>query len=314
MIAPSVIAQDANKSIRDNVLENENLKSFSGLISANEGVAKVFDGKEPMTLLAPSDSAIESFGSSNFPQDAKEIEKILRYHVVNKAAKVDELVEHKYPNTFLTEGVKLPDKAGQVVVVTPKGNGNATISDGINEANIVEGDLLAQNGVIHVIDTVLMPPRSPSETARSIEELSTFSDTLISKEQLSTVDDAKEITIFAPDNNAFSQLSKSTLESDGMKDILKYHVVKGVFYSRVVTNGTKSKTSEGKDVLITVDGDNVSVNDAKVIRADILTNNGVMHIIDTVLDPNVKSSASSIETFSGVGLSAIAIACVFVFF
>jgi len=314
MIVSSVIAQDANKSLRDNVAENPQLKSLSALISANEGIAKVFSEEGPMTLLAPSDSAIEYFGSSNLPQDAKEIEKILRYHVVNKAANVTELIDHKYPNTFLTEGVNLPDKAGQVVVVTPKGSKNATISDGINEAKIVQGDLAAKDSYIHVIDTVLMPPKSPSETARQVEDLSTYVNTLITKDQLSTIDDAKEITIFAPNNDAFGQLSKSVLESDGIKDILKYHIVKGVLYFRVITNGTKSKTSQGDDVLITVDGEDVSVNGAKVVRADILTNNGVMHIIDTVLDPksksapDAKSSASSIETVSGV----VAFVCVFV--
>jgi len=318
LVISSVVAQDGTKSITDNVVENPRLKSISNLISANPGISKVFNEKDKqMTLLAPSDDAIQDFA---FPQNAEDIEKFLRYHVIDKAAKVKDLIDQQYPHTYLTKDVDLPDDAGQVIVVEPEGSNNATLSDGLNKAKIVDGDLEAKNGFIHIIDKVLTPPNSPSETARKVDDLSTFVNTLITKDQLSIIDDAKEVTIFAPNNDAFNQLPKSTIDSDKIKDILKYHVVKGVLYSRLITNGTRSKTSEGGEVMITVEGDNISINKAKVIRTDILTDNGVMHVIDTVLDPDspeakqAKSSASSIEIFSNLKFNAAAFACVFAFF
>lgn len=318
LVISSVVAQDGTKSITDNIVENPRLKTISSIISANPGISKVFGGKDNMTLLAPSDDAIQDFA---FPQNADDIEKFLRYHVINRAASVKDLTDLQYPNTYLTDDVDLPDDAGQVIVVEPEGSSNnATLSDGLNEAKIVDGDLEANNGFIHVIDKVLTPPKSPSETARQVEELSTFANTLITKDQLSIIDDPKEVTIFAPNNEAFNQLPKSTIDSDKIKDILKYHVVKGVLYARLITNGTRPKTEKGGEVMITVDGDKISVNKAKVIRTDILTDNGVIHIIDTVLDPDspeakqAKSSASSIEIFSNLKLNAAAFACVFVFF
>ncbi|CAI2174086.1 6198_t:CDS:2 [Funneliformis geosporum] len=309
----SVISQDSTKSITDNVIENPKLTTLRNFISANDGLSKVLSGTDQMTILAPSDDAFAALGE-NYPKDSREIESIIRYHIINKVAKVNDLIKTIYPNTLLTEGVKLPDKAGQVVVVRSADKGNATISDGLEKAKIDQPDLEAKNGIIHIIDKVLMPPKGPSDTAKQVSELSTFSQTLSTKDLISDVDGEKEITIFAPNNEAFDKLSRSTFESKDFKDTMKYHIARGVFYSRTVENNTHAKTSQGDKIIITVSGGEVFVNDAKVITADILTNNGVIHVIDTVLDQrSAKSSAGLIKATSGVSLSAAVLFCAFAF-
>lgn len=98
-------------------------------------------------------------------------------------------------------------------------------------------------------------------------------------------------TIFAPNDAAFSKLSKETLENllksenkEKLRDLLKYHVLPGTVLEADVKADTVF-TLSGKPLKITIDGKDVLVNEAKVIKTDIKGSNGVIHIIDTVLVP-----------------------------
>jgi len=102
-------------------------------------------------------------------------------------------------------------------------------------------------------------------------------------------------TVFAPTDKAFAKLPKKTLNAllkapKKLAKILTYHVVSGkVLAKQVVTmNGKKVKTLNGKKVTIAVDKKGVQVNGAKVLKTDILTSNGVIHVIDTVILPPAK--------------------------
>jgi len=96
-------------------------------------------------------------------------------------------------------------------------------------------------------------------------------------------------TVFAPDDDAFAKLPAGTVDSllkdiPKLKDILTYHVVAGKVMSADVAGLTSAKTVQGKELSIdTKDG--VKVNEAKVIKADIEADNGVIHVIDSVLIP-----------------------------
>jgi uncharacterized surface protein with fasciclin (FAS1) repeats len=97
-------------------------------------------------------------------------------------------------------------------------------------------------------------------------------------------------TVFAPSDDAFSKLPSGTVESllediPTLRKILEYHVVSGkVMASDVVDLGTAT-TVLGEDLRITASGSNVKVNDAQVVTPDVEADNGVIHIIDTVLLP-----------------------------
>ena len=97
-------------------------------------------------------------------------------------------------------------------------------------------------------------------------------------------------TVFAPTDDAFAKLPEGTLETlindkETLKKILLYHVVAGEVTSKEVVNLTKAETLAGKNIKIKVIEGSVMINNSKVIGADIMASNGVIHAIDTVLIP-----------------------------
>jgi uncharacterized surface protein with fasciclin (FAS1) repeats len=99
-------------------------------------------------------------------------------------------------------------------------------------------------------------------------------------------------TVFAPTDDAFAKLPEGTLEEllkpenkGKLQDILKYHVVSGEYMAKDVTTMKSAETVNGQSFMITMDGGNVMVDNAKVIKTDIQCSNGVIHVIDTVILP-----------------------------
>ena len=99
-------------------------------------------------------------------------------------------------------------------------------------------------------------------------------------------------TVFAPTNEAFAALPAGTLESllkpenkDKLTSILTYHVVASKVMSSDLSNGQKAKTVEGEPIKVTMNGNGVMINDAKVVEADVWASNGVVHVIDKVILP-----------------------------
>ncbi len=110
-------------------------------------------------------------------------------------------------------------------------------------------------------------------------------------------------TVFAPTDEAFAKLPEGTLETllkpenkDQLVSILTFHVVSGKVLSKDVVNLTAAKTVQGANVAVTIDGHQVKVNDAQVVKADIECTNGVIHVIDSVLLPPAKSAAMNPRT------------------
>lgn len=102
-------------------------------------------------------------------------------------------------------------------------------------------------------------------------------------------------TVFAPTEEAFAKLPKATVDAllkdkKALAEVLTYHVVPGkVLAADVVKmNGKSAKTAQGQKVKIHVSNGTVTINKSKVVQTDILTSNGVIHVIDTVLIPKAK--------------------------
>jgi transforming growth factor-beta-induced protein len=99
-------------------------------------------------------------------------------------------------------------------------------------------------------------------------------------------------TVFAPTDEAFAKLPAGTVESllkpenrDKLKAVLTYHVVPGKVTAAQVTKLKSAKTVQGSDVTIMVSGGKVKVDDATVVKPDVMASNGVIHVIDTVILP-----------------------------
>jgi len=97
-------------------------------------------------------------------------------------------------------------------------------------------------------------------------------------------------TVFAPSDDAFAKLPKGTVEGllkdiPKLKNVLTYHVVPGRVMSADVARMKSAKTVQGQSITIDASGDSVKVNEAKVTQADVVADNGVIHIIDSVILP-----------------------------
>jgi uncharacterized surface protein with fasciclin (FAS1) repeats len=99
-------------------------------------------------------------------------------------------------------------------------------------------------------------------------------------------------TVFAPTDDAFARLPAGTVEAllrpenrDQLTAILTYHVVPGTVMAADVVRVDEAETVNGEMLNVTVNGDSVMINDAKVTAADIVASNGVIHIVDTVILP-----------------------------
>jgi uncharacterized surface protein with fasciclin (FAS1) repeats len=173
----------------------------------------------------------------------------------------------------------------------------------INDAQVIITDIETSNGVIHVIDAVLLPP---ADDAVMMEEKNTIVDIAVADGRFNTLVAAVTaadlvetlsgegpFTVFAPTDDAFAALPEGTLDSlllpenkQALTDILLYHVVSGKVMAADVVTLTSATTVLGKDVTITVKDGNVYLNDTvQVIITDIEASNGVIHVIDAVLLP-----------------------------
>jgi len=164
----------------------------------------------------------------------------------------------------------------------------------IDNAVVTLADLNADNGVVHVIDAVLLPP-TPSNTVFDIVANSSDHTTLKTAINACALDVVLSgpgpFTLFAPTDNAFNNLPAGTVAAllndiPQLTDILKYHVVGDSVMSTMLSNNQIVTTLEGTDITVTINSMGVYINNVMVTTADIIADNGVVHVIDAVLMPN----------------------------
>jgi uncharacterized surface protein with fasciclin (FAS1) repeats len=105
-------------------------------------------------------------------------------------------------------------------------------------------------------------------------------------------------TVFAPTDDAFNKLPAGTVDAllkdiPTLKNILLYHVASGKYLAADIAKMTTIKTVQGSNLSVTVSGSTVMINNAKVIIADIMASNGVIHVIDTVLMPPSSTATTT---------------------
>lgn len=148
-------------------------------------------------------------------------------------------------------------------------------------------DIPFSGGVIHVINSVLNIPLNLTTTA-SAANLTAAAGALTQADLGSALDNMENITVFAPNNDAFAAIGSilGDISTEELGNILQYHVIDGtVGYSSSLMNGTLT-TANGEDVDVTVSGGDVFVDSARVVIPDVLLVNGVLHVIDRLVPSN----------------------------
>nr|MCU0465690.1 fasciclin domain-containing protein [Anaerolineae bacterium] len=164
---------------------------------------------------------------------------------------------------------------------------------------VIITDIIASNGVIHVIDTVLIPPAEEEAAAPGTivdiavadGRFTTLVAAVTAADLVDTLSGEGPFTVFAPTDDAFAALPEGTLDAlladiPALTDILLYHVVSGTVLAETVVTLESATTVQGSDVTISVVDGSVFLNgDVQVIITDIVASNGVIHVIDAVLIP-----------------------------
>ncbi len=267
---------------------------FTTLVAAVQAAELVdtLKGEGPFTVFAPTDDAFAALPAGALdellkPENKQQLTDILLYHVVSGKVMAADASNLTSAPTVLGKDIAVKADMGNVY---------------INEAKVVIADIETSNGVIHVIDAVLLPPSDDA----AMEEKKTIVDVAVADGRFNTLVAAVTaaglaetlsgegpFTVFAPTDDAFAALPAGTIDSllkpenkQQLTDILLYHVVSGKVMAADVVGLTGAPTVLGKDVAIAVKDGKVFLNDAvQVIITDVEASNGVIHVIDAVLLP-----------------------------
>jgi transforming growth factor-beta-induced protein len=169
----------------------------------------------------------------------------------------------------------------------------------VDASNLVATDIQCSNGIIHIIDAVLLPE---SGTIPEVATKSGTFETLLAAANAAglvpTLQGDGPLTVFAPTDEAFSALPKGTVASllqpanqGKLAEILKYHVVSGRVYSEDALTLSSAPTVAGQSITITATEAGANINNARLLQTDIDACNGVIHVIDRVLLPADTSSS-----------------------
>ncbi|KAI5629159.1 periostin, partial [Silurus asotus] len=248
-------------------------------------IREEINGAGVYTIFAPSTDAWEQLDvtarNALVNNAQSELYNALRYHMVNKR-----LLTKDLKNDLILESMY--NKQG--LHINHYSNGVVTV----NCARIIHANQVATNGVVHVIDGVISAVgNSIRDVIQSNEELQMFNKAVNAESSLlEKLGKPGHYTLFAPTNKAFEQLDSAVLErilgdTTVLQAFLNYHLLSSVQCSEAIMTGTAYETLEGSVVEIGCDGDSLTINGIKmVLKKDIITSNGVIHLIDQVLIPD----------------------------
>ncbi|MDQ2177792.1 fasciclin domain-containing protein [Marinifilum sp. D714] len=284
------------ENIVDIVIGNDNFSILAAALTKAD-LVDALNANGPFTVFGPTNAAFEQLfmdlGVSGIDDlSAEALTPILLYHVLGIQAKSTDLSNGYLEtlNTF-TPG----DYPINLLV---------SFDSGVklnNSANVTTADVMASNGVIHIIDEVLLPP-DVVDIAIANATFSHLVDAVIKADLVDALKGDGPFTIFAPTDTAFEALFADLgingiqdLSAEDLTPILTYHVVSGNVRAADVSTGTVSTLNTEADLEIDADGSGVIINgSSNVIATDVQGTNGVIHVIDKVLIPGAEEEAQSI--------------------
>lgn len=250
-------------------------------------------GAGPYTVFAPTNAAFAALltelnvTKEQLLANKPLLTQVLTYHVLSS----------KVAKSAVPLGKAITTVQGGIFKVDSIG-GALKIQDGRNRtATITATDVAASNGVVHVIDKVLLPPNQDIvQTAQATADFSILVEAVVAANLVDTLKGTGPFTVLAPTNAAFADLlaelnvTKDQLLADTalLTRVLKYHVVSGRVLKADVPVGTPITTVEGGT--FTVNGSLVITDQrartANIVATDVFATNGVIHVVDKVILPS----------------------------
>jgi len=272
---------------------------FGTLVTALQaaGLVDTLSGEGPFTVFAPTDDAFAALPDgvvAGLLEDVPALTDVLTYHVVSGSVLAEQVIGLTSATTLQGEDVTVAVNDGSVM---------------IDDANVIITDIIGSNGVIHVIDAVILPSAiaaslaTPEDAMDSMGVAKTIVDIAVEDGRFGTLVTALQaaglvdtlsgegpFTVFAPTDDAFAALPDGVVaglleDVPALTDVLTYHVVSGSVLAEQVIGLTSATTLQGEDVTVAVNDGSVMIDDANVIITDIIGSNGVIHVIDAVILP-----------------------------
>ena len=285
----ALASNGAVKNIVETAVSNEDFSTLVTLV----GEAQLVDtlaGKGPFTVFAPNNAAFQKLLSAKGNEKLLEtllddknrglLQGILTYHVVPGKVMAKDVI--KLANAGTANGqrvdIAFDEKAGTVSV------------DG---AKVIATDIECSNGVIHVIDSVILPEQaSIVGVAAGAKTFGTLIAAAKAAGLAGVLDTKGPFTVFAPTDDAFAALPAGTVENllkaenkDQLVAILKHHVVEGRVYADQAAKLESAKTIGGTTLSLAISKESAKAGNANIVATDIEASNGVIHVVDAVILP-----------------------------
>lgn len=257
-------------------------KGFSTLVAAVKAADLVdtLKGDGPFTVFAPNDAAFAKLPKGTLEallktENKLKLASILKFHVVSGKVMAKDVAKLTEAQTVFGQKVSIDTKDGVKV----------------NGAKVIKADIECSNGVIHVIDSVILP-KDIVGIAAANDDFSTLVAAVKAAGLVETLQGEGPFTVLAPNNAAFDKLPEGTVtellkpeNKEKLAGILKFHVISGNVMAADVVKLSEATTVQGQKVSIEVKDGSVYVNGAKVIATDIKCSNGVIHVLESVILP-----------------------------
>ena len=270
------------------IVDPDNFSSLLGYFTQADLVDTLSNG-QGITLFAPTNDAFKTLtgAASDVEVNLKteewqnHLEDLLYHHVLPTVV----------PSSDITDGLSVTTLSEDDIyftVSTTNGGGTGIFVN--TDAEVVEADIDAINGIIHAIDDVILPSwfsNSIMKLAEGTSDLSTLVDLVVQAGFSGTLSEAGPYTVFAPTNAAFLDSlfgGGTSISADRLSSILSYHILKGIYADTDLRDGLILTTLQGEKLTFKSTKENGEfVNDKRIIIPNILANNGIIHIIDGVL-------------------------------
>ncbi|KAF2453754.1 FAS1 domain-containing protein [Lineolata rhizophorae] len=302
-LASAVAAQDM-MNLTATIMSTDSLSQLQEYLSMFPDLLSALGDMSNITVLAPSNDAFEAFLNTSVGGSLAErpgsIEALLQYHVLNGSYPASSITNtSSFIPTMLTNESYTNVTRGQTVEAVVIGNETVFYGGLLSNVTVSQANVNFTGGVVHIVDDVLTIPRNITDTALAAN-LTSLAGALTETNLLDSVNGLRDVTVFAPNNDAFQSIGTAigNFTTDDLSNILSYHVVNGssVGYSSHLENGTMLQTLEGGNLTITMNNGSIFVNSAEVVMPNVLVANGVVHVIDNVLNPNATMGPSTSAT------------------
>ncbi|KAJ1963180.1 hypothetical protein H4R35_007274 [Dimargaris xerosporica] len=281
---------DSSQTIAQNLVALDSALAFGELLAQprfDDFRDRLNRTGEQFTMFVPQGNALAETTKGVSGDDAQ---AIVAYHVLSQALRVKDISAYQLNATTLTDAhyVQLPKDKGQMVKLIQR-NAEVTLVGGKpnHRVQVVTADLACSNGVIHIVDEPLHVPAKLGQAVKDIPDLSSVAALLSATDNVLTeLESQRGVTLYLPNNAALAGIDTSALSPTELKETLQFHAVAGdPAYSPTIHSTQQVQTLQGGSIIVNrTQDDTVFVNNAHVVNPDILIANGVVHIIDKLLN------------------------------